>query len=161
MEKINFYQPKIQFLQAEIRFLLKRLLHPNFKILKQFCFYQTENSFPLAGMKSSLKKCFPREKLFSLPGISDQCKKCFFTSQKLGAMKFFCKNWVPHNFNNSYHKQKEYYNTKEYYSTQTENNFTAFLSAFGNYYSNQEKYSFLKITFFLPVEIRGNPVFKK
>ena len=47
MEKINFYKPKNQFPQAEIR-------------------------FPLAGMKNLLTKCFPWEKLFSLPGISDK-----------------------------------------------------------------------------------------
>ena len=35
MEKINFYWPKNQFPQAEIRFLLKRLLPPNFKIFSR------------------------------------------------------------------------------------------------------------------------------
>ena len=51
-----------------------------------------------------------------------------------GTMKFFCKNWLLHTFNNGHHYQKEYYNTEEYYFTQTEKDFTVFASANGNYY---------------------------
>ena len=50
--------------------------------IKQYCFYYTENSFPLAGIKNSIKKRFPWEKLFSLPEISDKWKKRFFASEK-------------------------------------------------------------------------------
>ena len=35
MEKINFHYPKNQFPQEELRFLLKRLLPPNFKIFNK------------------------------------------------------------------------------------------------------------------------------
>ena len=52
-----------------------------------------------------------------------------------GKMKFFCKNWLPHNLNNGYHQQKEYYNTKEYHFTYTEKILQLF-SASGNYYWN-------------------------
>ena len=46
----------------------------------------------------------------------------------------YCKNWLPHNFNNVYQGQKEYYITKEYYFTKAEKGFTAFVSTSGNYY---------------------------
>ena len=35
MEKINFHYPKNQFPREELRFLLKRLLPPNFKIFNK------------------------------------------------------------------------------------------------------------------------------
>ena len=53
-----------------------------------------------------------------------------------GAMMFYCKNWLPHNFNNVYQGQKEYYITKEYFFTKAEKGFTAFVSTSGNYYWN-------------------------
>ena len=99
------------------------LLSPNFKIfnrpLNRTILLLLDRKFvSTSQMKNSLKRLFPWEKLFSLPGISDKCKK---TARKtitvLGAMKFFYKNWLPHNFNNGYHRLKEYYNTKEYYFT--------------------------------------------
>ena len=45
------------------------------------------------------------------------------------------------------------FTTKEYYFALTEKDFTASLKL--------EEYNFLKTTFFLPVEIRGNSTFKK
>ena len=121
---------------------LKKCTTPEFQNLQQssektiLFLYWTENSFSLAGMKNSLKKCFPWEKLFSLPGISDKWKKTAFHQREkqflLGTMKFFCKNCLPHNFNNGYQQQKEYYNIKKYYFNQTEKDFTAFASAIGN-----------------------------
>ena len=63
---------------------LKKFTTPEFQNLQQssektiLFLYWTENSFSLAGMKNSLKKCFPWEKLFSLPGISDKWKKTAF-----------------------------------------------------------------------------------
>ena len=140
-KKINFYQPKNQFPRAEIRFLLKRLLPPNFKIFKRALnktiLFLLDRKFVSTSRN---EKRFTWEKPFSLPGISDKWKKPFFTSQKkflLGAMKFFCKNWFPHNFNKDYHQEKEYYNNKEYYFTWTEKDFTAFVSASENYYGFQ------------------------
>ena len=57
--KLTSTNQKNQFPRAEIRFLLKRLLPPNFKIfnraLNKNCFYQAENLFPPAGMNNSLK----------------------------------------------------------------------------------------------------------
>ena len=87
MEKMNFCKPKNQFPRAEIRFLLKRLLPPNFKIFsralnKIILFLLDINLFPLAGMRNLLEERFPWEKLFSLPVISEKWKKRFFTSQK-------------------------------------------------------------------------------
>ena len=50
---------------------------------------------------------------------------------------------------------------KEYYFTYTGKDFTAFVSAGGNHYWNQEESIFKKITFFLLMEITGNQIFKK
>ena len=67
-------------------------------------------------------------------------RKRFLQDRKPYEMKNSSKNtfpqdkkWLLHNFNNGFHQQKEYYNTKEYYFTYAEGNFTAFVSASGNY----------------------------
>ena len=55
-----------------------------------------------------------RQKLFSLPGISDEWEKRLLQE----AMKFFCRNWLPHNFNNGITtSKKNTLNTKKYYFT--------------------------------------------
>ena len=53
-KKITSASPKNQFPRAEIRFLLKRLLPPNFKI-----FNRALNKIILMKMKNLLKKTFP------------------------------------------------------------------------------------------------------
>ena len=142
MEKMNFFQLKNQFPQAEVRFLLKRLLPLNFEIfnraLNKTTLFLLDRSFVSTGPNEEfVKKMFLWEKLFSLPAISHKLKKRFLLTRKqflLGAMKNFCKNWLFHSFNNSCQQQKEYYNTKEYYVTQTKKDFTALIFASGNYY---------------------------
>ena len=100
MEKINFYQPKNQFPQAEIRFLLKRLLPPNFKIfnraLNKTILFLLDRKFVFTSRNEEfVKKLSPQEKQFWLPGISDKWKKTLFHQPEKqfpqGAMKFFCK----------------------------------------------------------------------
>ena len=62
-------------------------------------------------MKNSLRKRFHlREKLFSLPVISDKWGNSFSLARKtvlLGAIKFFCKNWLLYNYDNGFHLQKK------------------------------------------------------
>ena len=53
----------------------------------QYCFYQREKSFPLAGMKNLLKKRFLQEKL---PGISDKQKSGFSVARK---NSFYQEQW--------------------------------------------------------------------
>ena len=129
MEKINFQQPKNQFQRAEIEFLLKGWLLQIFRIfngaLNKTILFLLDRKFVSTSRNEEFvkKNCFSWEKLLSLSGISHNWKTRFFTSEKkflLGAIKFFCKNCLPHNFSKGYHQQKEYYNPKEYYLTQTE-----------------------------------------
>ena len=77
MEKINFYYPKNQFQRAEIRFLLKRLLPPNFKIFnralnKPILFLPNRKFGSTSQNEKLVKKMFPLGGLFSLPRISDK-----------------------------------------------------------------------------------------
>ena len=81
------WKRKNQFPRAKIRFLLRRLLPPNFKI-------SSRALIKIMPMKKLLKKRFHlREKLPLLPGISNKWEKQFFTRQTkqflLGAMTFF------------------------------------------------------------------------
>ena len=81
------WKRKNQFPRAKIRFLLRRLLPPNFKI-------SSRALIKIMPMKKLLKKRFHlREKQPLLPGISNKWEKQFFTRQKkqflLGAMTFF------------------------------------------------------------------------
>ena len=129
MEKINFQQPKNQFQRAEIGFLLKGWLLQIFRIfngaLNQTILFLLDRKFVSTSWNEEFVK-----KTVSLGRNCFHCleylingKNGFFQREKqflLGAMKFFCKNYLPHNFRNGYHQQKEYYNTKEYYFTQTE-----------------------------------------
>ena len=95
------------------------LLLLNFKIFnkaplnKTILFLLDRKFVSTSRMKNSLRKRFHlREKLFSLPVISDKWGNGFSLARKtvlLGAIKFFCKNWLPHNYNNGFHLQKKYY----------------------------------------------------
>ena len=81
------WKRKNQFPRAKIRFLLRRLLPPKFKI-------SSRALIKIMPMKKLLKKRFHlREKLPLLPGISNKWEKQFFTRQTkqflLGAMTFF------------------------------------------------------------------------
>ena len=83
MEKINFCLPKNQFPRVEIRFLLKRLLPPNFKIfsrtLNKTVLFLLDRKFVFTSQNEEfVKKKFPWKKLFSLPGISDKWEKAVF-----------------------------------------------------------------------------------
>ena len=88
MEKNNFHKPKNLFPRAEIRFLLKRLLPPNFKIFnkalnKTILFLLDRKFVSTSRNEKFVKKRFNlREKRFSLPGISDKWEKRFFNIQK-------------------------------------------------------------------------------
>ena len=81
------WKRKNQFPRAKIRFLLRRLLPPNFKI-------SSRALIKIMPMKKLLKKRFHlREKLPLLPGISNKWEKQFFTRQTkqflLGAITSF------------------------------------------------------------------------
>ena len=123
MGKINFLQPKNQFPRAEIRFLLKILLPPYFKLIKRalnktilillerkFVFTSRNEEFVTKNVALG-RNCF-----HFLEYLVNGKKMVFHQPEKqflLGKIKFFCKNWLPHNFNYGYHQQKEYYNTKK------------------------------------------------
>ena len=64
MKKINFYYPKNQFPQAEIKFLLKRLLLPIFKIFNRALnetipFLQDRKFLSTSQNEKLVKKTFP------------------------------------------------------------------------------------------------------
>ena len=63
MEKINLHNTENQTPQAGIRFLLTKLLPPNFKNLNKALhkrvLFLPERKYVLTGMKNSLKNLFP------------------------------------------------------------------------------------------------------
>ena len=75
-KKLNSTSKKTVF-TVKNKVFLKKVASPKFKTFngalnKQNGFYETENSFPLAGMKISLEKLFYWEKLFPMPRICDK-----------------------------------------------------------------------------------------
>ena len=79
-KKNGFHQSENQSALAGIRFekLGFRLWFPlaekNLQI-KEYCFKQTENWFPLAGIENLFKNTFLQDEKFALAGISEKLKK--------------------------------------------------------------------------------------
>ena len=137
-KKNDFRQPKIQFPQVEIRFLLKGVLRPNFKffneaLLNKTLLFLLDRKFVLTSQNEEfVKKTFLFEgKLFSLTGVYDKWEKRFFTCQKNSFFQEQCSFSVKIDFRiisiMAFISKKNIINTEEHYFTQTEKDFRPFL----------------------------------